>query len=52
MKNIASFNSRERRISGSQLVTGSEVGPHAGASCVITTDSEKSLVSRQASHVQ
>ncbi len=52
MQSRTSSNNGERRLSGSSLVTGSEVGPQAGASCVITTDSEKSLVSRQASHVQ
>ncbi|AAP99593.1 MULTISPECIES: hypothetical protein [Prochlorococcus] len=53
MTGLASYENGERRLSGSALVTGSEVGPQAsGASCVITTDSEKSLVSRQASHVQ
>ncbi len=53
MSGSSGFVNGERRLSGSALVTGSEVGPQSsGASCVITTDSEKSLVSRQASHVQ
>ncbi|ABX08480.1 hypothetical protein [Prochlorococcus marinus] len=53
MNGLTSFEKRDRRLSGGALVTGSEVeSQSSGASCVITTDSEKSLVSRQASHVQ
>ncbi len=53
MTSLASFGNNERRPKGSVLVTGSEVGTQdSGASCVITTDSEKSLVTRQASHIQ
>ena len=53
MSGFASFEGRDRRPRGSALVTGTEVDPpSSGASCVITTDTEKSLVARQASHVQ
>ena len=41
MNRFASFEGRERRRGGSALVTGTEVhSSSAGASCVITTDSE------------
>ena len=53
MSGFASFDDREQRTRRSVVVTGTEVEPAAsGASCVITTDTEKSLVARQASHVQ
>ncbi len=53
MSSITGLEGSKRRVSGSAVITGSEVNPQtSGASCVITTDSEKSLVSRQASHVQ
>ena len=53
MNRFAGLEIRERRSDGSSLVTGTEVLPQAsGASCFITTDSEKSLVSRQASQVE
>ncbi len=53
MNGLADFGNDERRLKGNVLITGSEVGAQSsGASCVITTDSEKSLVTRQASHVQ
>ncbi len=53
MSGFSSFKNGDRRFSGGAIVTGSEVNSQAsGASCVITTDSEKSLVSRQTSHVQ
>jgi hypothetical protein len=55
MEPTSSLNRGERRKGkkGSSLVTGSEVQSQAnGASCFITTDSEKSLVSRQASQVE
>ena len=52
MEPTSSLN-RGNRKKGSSLVTGSEVQSQAnGASCFITTDSEKSLVSRQASQVE
>ena len=52
MEPTSSLNRGERK-KGSSLVTGSEVQSQAsGASCFITTDSEKSLVSRQASQVE
>ena len=52
MEPTSSLNRGERK-KGSSLVTGSEVQTQAsGASCFITTDSEKSLVSRQASQVE
>ncbi len=53
MSRRTGFENLERRLSGNAVITGSEVDSQSsGASCVITTDSEKSLVSRQASHVQ
>ncbi len=53
MSGFASFDDRERRPRNGVVVTGTEVDPpSSGASCVITTDTEKSLVARQASHVQ
>ena len=53
MSGLASFDDREHRTRRSVIVTGTEVEPAAsGASCVITTDTEKSLVARQASQVQ
>ncbi len=53
MSSFASLDIRERRHSGSALVTGSEVQPQSsGASCVITTDSESPRLARQNSHVQ
>ena len=53
MSGLADFQDRERRGRTGFVVTGTEVDPPAaGASCVITTDTEKSLVARQASHVQ
>tara|TARA_Y100001968_G_scaffold327241_1_gene371874 strand:- start:1593 stop:2363 length:771 start_codon:yes stop_codon:yes gene_type:complete len=53
MTRFATFENSERRLGGSSLITGSETVSHStGANCVITTDSEKSLVARQASHVQ
>ena len=53
MSGFASFDDRERRARNGVVVTGTEVDPpSSGASCVITTDTEKSLVARQASHVQ
>ena len=52
MEPTSSLN-RGNRKKGSSLVTGSEVqSQSSGASCFITTDSEKSLVSRQASQVE
>ena len=52
MEPTSSLN-RGGRKKGSPLVTGSEVQTQAnGASCFITTDSEKSSVSRQASQVE
>ena len=52
MEPTSSLN-RGKRKKGSSLVTGSEVQSQAsGASCFITTDSEKSLVSRQGSQVE
>ena len=52
MEPTSSLNRGERK-KGSSLVTGSEVQSQAsGASFFITTDSEKSLVSRQASQVE
>ena len=52
MEPTSSLNRGERK-KGRSLVTGSEVQSQAsGASCFITTDSEKSLVSRQASQVE
>ena len=53
MSRIAGFGDLDRQRSRSVVVTGTEVDPPlSGASCVITTDTEKSLVARQASHVQ
>ena len=53
MNSFASFENRERRLGRGSLVTGTEVQPpQAGASCVITTDSETARVARQSSHVQ
>ena len=52
MEPTSSLNRGDRR-KGSSLVTGSEVQSQSnGASCFITTDSEKSLVSRQSSQVE
>ncbi len=52
MEPTSSLNRGDRK-KGSSLVTGSEVQSQSnGASCFITTDSEKSLVSRQASQVE
>ena len=50
MEPTSSLNRGERR-NKSSLVTGSEIQSHGGGS-YITTDSEKSLVSRQASQVE
>ena len=54
MTRFASFEERERRLGGSSLVTGTEVQKisAAGASCVVTTDSESPRLLRQNSHVQ
>ena len=54
MTRFASFEERERRLGGSSLVTGTEVQKRsaAGASCVVTTDSESPRLLRQNSHVQ
>ena len=54
MTRFASFEERERRLGGSSLVTGTEVqkASAAGASCVVTTDSESPRLLRQNSHVQ
>ena len=54
MTRFASFEERERRLGGSSLVTGTEVqkAPAAGASCVVTTDSESPRLLRQNSQVQ
>ena len=51
MEPTSSLNRGERR-NKSSLVTGSEVQSQANGSSFITTDSEKSLVSRQASQVE
>ena len=40
MNALSNYKNGERRLSGGSLVTGSEVGPQAGACCVNTTDSE------------
>ena len=52
MEPTSSLNRGERK-KGSSLVTGSEVQSQAsGASCFITSDSVKSLVSRLARQVE
>jgi len=54
MKRFATFKKNERRLSGSQRITGADVNEYLSDNPkrVITTDSEKSLVARQASHVE
>ena len=53
MTRFATFENNERRTGGSQKVTGAEVNEYlVDTKRVITTDSEKSLVARQASHVK
>ncbi len=54
MKRFATFKNSERRLSGGQKITGAEVNEYLAddPKRVITTDSEKSLVARQASHVK
>ena len=53
MNRFAGLDARERRVGGSALVTGTEVNPSvSGASCVVTTDSESSRLSRKNSLVQ
>ncbi len=54
MTRFATFENNERRQGGSQRVTGAEVNEYLAddPKRVITTDSEKSLVARQASHVK
>ena len=54
MTRFATFENNERRLGGSQRITGAEVNEYIShdPKRVITTDSEKSLVARQASHVQ
>ncbi len=51
MEPTSSLNRGERK-NKSSLVTGSEVQSQSGGASYITTDSEKSLVSRQASQVE
>ena len=50
MEPTSSFN-RGKRRNKSSLITGSEIQSQSGGASFITTDSEKSLVSRQASQV-
>ena len=54
MTRFATFENNERRLGGSLRVTGAEVNEYLDKDPkrVITTDSEKSLVARQASHVK
>ena len=54
MTRFATFENNERRPGGSQRITGAEVNKYLvdDPKRVITTDSEKSLVARQASHVK
>ena len=54
MTRFATFKNNERRPGGSQRVTGAEVNEYLAddPKRVITTDSEKSLVARQPSHVK
>ena len=54
MTRFATFENNERRLGGSQRITGADVNEYLSDNPkrVITTDSEKSLVARQASHVQ
>ena len=54
MTRFATFENNDRRLSASQRVTGAEVNEYLAddPKRVITTDSEKSLVARQASHVK
>ena len=50
MEPTSSLN-RGKRKNKSSLITGSEIQSQSGEASFITTDSEKSLVSRQASQV-
>ena len=54
MTRFATFENNERRLGGSQRITGAEINEYLADDTkrVITTDSEKSLVARQASHVK
>jgi len=54
MTRFATFENNERRLGSSQRITGADVNEYLSDNPkrVITTDSEKSLVARQASHVE